>query len=30
MNEIRNRMVGLDEEKITVDSKFQHLIMLPS
>ena len=26
MNEIRNRMVGLDEEKITVDSKFQHLM----
>ncbi len=28
MNEIRNRMVGLDEEKIRVDSKFQHLMML--
>jgi seryl-tRNA synthetase len=28
MNVIRNKFVGLDEEKINVDSKFRHLIML--
>src|SRR6266487_6752531 len=28
MNVIRNKVVGLDEEKINVDSKFRHLIML--
>jgi seryl-tRNA synthetase len=28
MNVIRNKFVGLDEEKINIDSKFRHLIML--